>query len=193
MTKLLMLLSKKHMNCRRYFNLTSDGAQYLLLLVMFQTIGHGASGQVYLAKHKKNGQKFACKIINKDGNMNDAQRYDRITCHGYNVTSGRCYDLVVEYIFSPMLPCYILYVFLLGFRPDYSMSTEIEIMKRVRHRHVCSMFELYESPKCLWIILELVDGGDLHKLLATTKHYSEDLASRHMEQMLKVFAKLVTQ
>lgn len=67
-----------------------------------------------------------------------------------------------------------------------SMSTEIEIMKRVRHRHVCSMFELYESPKCLWIILELVDGGDLHKLLATSKHYSEDLASRHMEQMCKV-------
>ena len=39
-----------------------------------------------------------------------------------------------------------------------SMSTEIEIMKRIRHRHVVSMYELYETPKCLWIILELVEG-----------------------------------
>jgi serine/threonine protein kinase len=104
-----------------------------------KVIGHGASGQVYLAKHKQNGQMFACKVVNKDGNMNDAQ----------------------------------------------SMSTEIEIMKRVRHKHVCSMYELYESPKCLWIILELVDGGDLHKLLAQLEHYTEETAARHLEQILK--------
>lgn len=104
-----------------------------------KVLGHGASGQVYLAKHKQNGQYFACKVVNKDGNMNDAQ----------------------------------------------SMSTEIEIMKRVRHKHVCSMYELYESPKCLWIILELVDGGDLHKLLAQLDHYTEETAARHLEQILK--------
>jgi serine/threonine protein kinase len=39
-----------------------------------------------------------------------------------------------------------------------SMATEIEIMKRVRHRHVVSLFELYESPKCIWMVLELVEG-----------------------------------
>lgn len=106
---------------------------------LLKVLGHGASGQVYLAKHKQNGQHFACKVVNKDGNMNDAQ----------------------------------------------SMSTEIEIMKRVRHKHVVSMYELYESPKCLWIILELVDGGDLHKLLAHTEHYTEETAAKYAEQILK--------
>lgn len=106
---------------------------------LIKVIGHGASGQVYLAKHKVNGQYFACKVVNKDGNMNDAQ----------------------------------------------SMGTEIEIMKRIRHRHVVSMYELFESPKCLWIILELVDGGDLHKLLASVEHYTEETAAKHMEQILK--------
>ena len=43
------------------------------------------------------------------------------------------------------------------FSPLKSMSTEIEIMKRIRHRHIVSMYELYETPKCLWIILELVN------------------------------------
>lgn len=106
---------------------------------MQKVIGHGASGQVYLVRHKHNGQFFACKVVNKDGNMNDAQ----------------------------------------------SMSTEIEIMKRIRHKHCVSMYELFESPKCLWIILELVDGGDLHKLLATLDKYTEETAARHMEQILK--------
>jgi serine/threonine protein kinase len=76
---------------------------------MGKILGHGASGQVYLATHRITGKKFACKVVKKNSSMNDAQ----------------------------------------------SMSTEIEIMKRVRHRHIVSMYELYETPKCLWIILEV--------------------------------------
>ena len=66
-----------------------------------------------------------------------------------------------------------------------SMTTEIEIMKRVRHRHVVSLYELFESPSCLWLVLELVDGGDLRSLLASHTHYSEASASRHMGQILQ--------
>lgn len=65
-----------------------------------------------------------------------------------------------------------------------SMSTEIEIMKRIRHRNIVSMYELYETPKCLWIILELVDGGDLHHFLAHTLHYNEVMAARQFKQVL---------
>lgn len=65
-----------------------------------------------------------------------------------------------------------------------SMSTEIEIMKRIRHRNIVSMYELYETPKCLWIILELVDGGDLHHFLAHTMHYNEVMAARQFKQIL---------
>ena len=66
-----------------------------------------------------------------------------------------------------------------------SMSTEIEIMKRIRHRNIVSMYELYETPKCLWIVLELVDGGDLHHFLAHAEQYSEVVAARHMRQILQ--------
>jgi len=103
-----------------------------------KVLGHGASGEVVLATHKLTKGKFACKVVRKDSNMNDAQ----------------------------------------------SMSTEIEIMKRVRHRHIVSMYELYETPKCLWIILELVDGGDLHHYMASVDYYSEAFAARHLKQIL---------
>ena len=102
-------------------------------------LGHGASGAVWLVKHKKTNKPFACKIVRKDGDMNDAE----------------------------------------------SMSTEIEIMKRVRHRNIVSMYELYETPNCLWIILELVDGGDLQTYIAHHHDHSEATAATHLRQMLK--------
>lgn len=102
-------------------------------------LGHGASGEVVLVTHKTTNQSFACKIVKKNSNMNDAQ----------------------------------------------SMSTEIEIMKRIRHRNVVSMYELYETPKCLWIVLELVDGGDLYHFLANTPQYNEVIASRQFKQILQ--------
>jgi len=47
------------------------------------------------------------------------------------------------------------------------------------------MYELYETPKCLWIILELVDGGDLTHFLASTPNYTEENAALHVKQMLQ--------
>ena len=122
-----------------------------------ENIGKGASGEVMRVKHHQSGESFACKIVKKDNHMNDLD----------------------------------------------SMLTEIDIMKRVRHRHVVCMYELYEvrivtlfniilfdapitqSPKCLWIILELVTGGTLHQYLLNVEDYTEELAARHVRQMLQ--------
>ena len=102
-------------------------------------LGQGASGAVYLVVHKVTKEKFACKVVKKNNEMNDNQ----------------------------------------------SMNTEIEIMKRLRHKHVVSMYELFESAKCLWIILELVEGGDLQSLIAGRDHYSEAVASKFFKQILE--------
>jgi serine/threonine protein kinase len=101
-------------------------------------IGTGASGKVYLVYHRETNERFACKVIKKDGSMNDAQ----------------------------------------------SMTTEIEIMKRIRHRHIVSLYELFESAQCMWLILELVEGTGLRGVLADSKNYSEVVASRYMKQIL---------
>ena len=102
-------------------------------------LGEGASGQVHLVKHKKTGHHFACKVIKKDGSMNDAD----------------------------------------------SMSTEIEIMKHIRHKHVVGLYELFESNLCMWLILELVQGGDLNFFISHAEHYSEQVVSHLFAQILK--------
>lgn len=104
-----------------------------------KSLGQGASGEVWLVTKKDTGEKFACKIIQKDGNMNDAE----------------------------------------------SMATEIEIMKRVRHQNVVSLYELFESASCMWLILELVDGGDLCYFIGDHANYSERVTAHHFKQMLQ--------
>ena len=100
-------------------------------------LGHGASGKVYLVYHRETGEKFACKVIKKDGSMNDAQ----------------------------------------------SMSTEIEIMKRCRHLNIVSLYELFESSLCKWLILELVEGSGLRGGLLHHAHYTEQVCARFVRQI----------
>lgn len=67
-----------------------------------------------------------------------------------------------------------------------SMSTEIEIMKRMRHQNVVTMYELYEAPAALWMILELVDGGDIRQYLTANRPtYTEAHAAQHLKEILQ--------
>lgn len=66
-----------------------------------------------------------------------------------------------------------------------SMQTEIEILKRLRHQNIVSLYEIFESPRCVWLVLELVKGNGLRGVLMTTKHYSEEIASRVLKQILE--------
>lgn len=65
-----------------------------------------------------------------------------------------------------------------------SMSTEIEIMKHVRHKHVVGLYELFESNVCMWLILELVQGGDLNFFISQSSHYTEARVSNLFAQVL---------
>jgi len=66
-----------------------------------------------------------------------------------------------------------------------SMLMEIEIMKRVRHRYVISMYELFETSHCLWVVMELYSGGSMHDYLMRVEGYHEGLAALHVSQMLQ--------
>ena len=103
-------------------------------------IGKGSSGIVHLVYHKDLNQRFACKVIEKSGPINDLQ----------------------------------------------SMRTEIEILKKVKHLRVVTLHELYESPKCMWLILELVEAGGLRSKLTTMRRkFPESLSAKLTRQILE--------
>jgi serine/threonine protein kinase len=51
----------------------------------------------------------------------------------------------------------------------------------------CMLYCVVQSPRCLWIVLELVTGGSLHKYLMETDDYTEAMAARHIKQVKNVF------
>lgn len=71
-----------------------------------------------------------------------------------------------------------------------SMSTEMEIMKRIRHRNIVSMYELYESTKCLWVILSL----SLCHIIFTNTYLDNRLYWNWLTEAIStiIFPKLVT-
>mgnify|MGYP003385828883 CR=1 FL=1 len=115
-------------------------------------LGKGASGTVQEVTHRKTQQHFALKIIHKDDQINDMERWvggrgGAVCCA---VLYAACTTFTAVFAFATLL-C--------------SMMMEIEIMKRVRHRYVISMYELFETSNCLWMVMELYSGGSMHDYL----------------------------
>lgn len=66
-----------------------------------------------------------------------------------------------------------------------SLLTEIKIMKQVNHRNVVSLVEIFESPICHWMIMELTNCGGLREILSTQGHLSEMECCRLVKQLLE--------
>jgi serine/threonine protein kinase len=65
-----------------------------------------------------------------------------------------------------------------------SMDAELKILRAIRHRNVINLYEVYESSRCMWLILELTTGGVVEDYLATIGHYTEIRAAEIVKQVL---------
>lgn len=46
-----------------------------------------------------------------------------------------------------------------------AVSTELEAMMRLSHPNIINFFEFFEEKSAIYVIVELIDGGDFHKLV----------------------------
>lgn len=58
-------------------------------------------------------------------------------------------------------------------------------MKQVRHPHIVSMHNLYESKEAVYIVTDLASGGELFQQLLKQGSYTEKDASNLTRQMLE--------
>ena len=65
---------------------------------------------------------------------------------------------------------------------DESMATELEILKNVHHRYILCCHELFETPQCIWVVMEIIRGGELLEVLIQGGVYTERDAARVMKQ-----------
>lgn len=65
-----------------------------------------------------------------------------------------------------------------------AIRKEVMLMKMLKHPNVVSLKEVLSSRSKLFLVLELVDGGDLFDLLDRSDYVQEDLCRSIFQQLI---------
>eukprot|EP00667_Euglena_gracilis_P009529 EG_transcript_9685 len=64
------------------------------------------------------------------------------------------------------------------------LTREIEIMKTLVHENILQLFEVIETPECVYLVLELVDGGELFECFSPPDKIFPESTARSVFQQL---------
>jgi len=65
------------------------------------------------------------------------------------------------------------------------LHREIEIMRKLHHKHIIALFDVFEDTERIYLILELVTGGELFDQIVSRGVYSERDAALVISQILE--------
>ncbi|XP_016062096.1 PREDICTED: serine/threonine-protein kinase 33 isoform X2 [Miniopterus natalensis] len=54
------------------------------------------------------------------------------------------------------------------------LEQEVEILKRVKHEHIIHLEQVFETPKKMYLVMELCEDGELKEMLNKKGHFSEN-------------------
>eukprot|EP01126_Amoeba_proteus_P033525 TRINITY_DN3294_c0_g1_i1.p1 TRINITY_DN3294_c0_g1~~TRINITY_DN3294_c0_g1_i1.p1 ORF type:complete len:315 (-),score=36.70 TRINITY_DN3294_c0_g1_i1:676-1620(-) len=64
------------------------------------------------------------------------------------------------------------------------LQREIDIMKKLKHKNIISLEEVYDEPECIYLVMELVTGGELFDQIVSRGTYGERDAANIVYQIL---------
>eukprot|EP01013_Petalomonas_cantuscygni_P004909 TRINITY_DN1536_c0_g1_i1.p1 TRINITY_DN1536_c0_g1~~TRINITY_DN1536_c0_g1_i1.p1 ORF type:complete len:465 (+),score=125.27 TRINITY_DN1536_c0_g1_i1:328-1722(+) len=67
---------------------------------------------------------------------------------------------------------------------------EVDILRSLRHNNVIALYDTFDTPQALCMVLELVEGGELFDQIVALKHYSESSAARLTRNLCLTLAHL---
>ncbi|CEP11972.1 hypothetical protein [Parasitella parasitica] len=76
---------------------------------------------------------------------------------------------------------------------EHMLDTELGILQKVRHEHIVSLHDIYESPEAVYIVTDLCTGGELFQRIVERGTYTEATAADLVRQMLEGLAYLHSQ
>lgn len=65
------------------------------------------------------------------------------------------------------------------------LEREIRILKKLKHHNIVRLYDLFDGPENMYIVLELVPGGELFDQIVTNGSYSESDARSIVRQVLE--------
>nr|DBA17666.1 TPA: hypothetical protein GDO54_003080 [Pyxicephalus adspersus] len=70
------------------------------------------------------------------------------------------------------------------------LEREVSILKRVNHEHIIHLEEVFETPKRMYLVMELCEGGELREILQRRKRFSETETRRVIHSLASAIAYL---
>lgn len=67
---------------------------------------------------------------------------------------------------------------------EAQLKREIAIMKELHHENVLQLVEVLQTTKNVYIVLELVTGGELFEQIVNDKKFPEDTARKYFQQLI---------
>ncbi|KAJ3217323.1 hypothetical protein HDU67_008125 [Dinochytrium kinnereticum] len=130
------------------------GSQRIGPYVLGKTLGVGSTGRVKLGIHMETNHKVAIKIISKDSLSHSDDPATQ------NLPPEKKLAL------------------------NKKIEREITIMKLIQHPNIMQLYDVYETEKELFLILEHVEGGELFDYLVKRGRLLEDEALQFFQQII---------
>ena len=68
-------------------------------------------------------------------------------------------------------------IYLLEIMEDLLLiKRQLEILKVIKHRNILTLYEIYESPNYIFIVMEYIPGNNLCEILVRKRRFSEEEA-----------------
>ena len=67
---------------------------------------------------------------------------------------------------------------------ELALATEIAIMERVKHPNIVALREVYDCPNNMYLVMELMTGGELFDRIVQKEHYTENEAKKAIRELL---------
>lgn len=129
---------------------------------LLKTIGKGNFAKVKLAKHVPTGKEVAIKIIDKTQlNPTSLQKLFReVSCH----MQGKCPS---AFHTSP-----------------FSLLFKVRIMKMLDHPNIVKLFQVIQTDKTLYLVMEYASGGEVFDYLVMHGRMKEKEARAKFRQIV---------
>ncbi|KAL2885765.1 Serine/threonine-protein kinase HSL1 [Ceratocystis lukuohia] len=127
------------------------------------TLGRGASAEVKFCRHRVTGQPAACKIVSKHSST--------LIQAGSLAALDRIDARMQQKLKNQM-------------RVPVAVEREVAILKLVQHPNIMKLYDIWENGEYIYLILELVDDGDLFTLITRNGRLAEEAAISLFRQIM---------
>ncbi|XP_030895871.1 MAP/microtubule affinity-regulating kinase 3-like [Leptonychotes weddellii] len=170
--------------CRNSIASCADEQPHIGNYRLLKTIGKGNFAKVKLARHILTGREVAIKIIDKT-QLNPTS-LQKVTCFKNDPSlSGlslrHCLWFLLLSISFPGNACTQFLDFFPS--PSHQLFREVRIMKILNHPNIVKLFEVIETDKTLYLIMEYASGGEVFDYLVAHGRMKEKEARAKFRQL----------